>query len=307
MMAHKPKRLSRYVGTVIGIAGLAFAAYAVYLAREEVSVSDVDIRIFVVAVGVGICAMLIVGLNWLRIITSLGHRSPIVEGLRWYYVGQLGKYIPGGLWAVLGRSELATRGGLPRTVAYPSVAMSLVTTYASAAATGAAFLAVGGTTTSTKLLWATGSVVIVAATIVGLSSAVVGRVNRLLDRFGLSSTLPACPPTVSGVAVIATVPTWLLVGFATALCARSLGIDADVAAIIAATSYSWLAGFLVIPLPGGLGVREAVFIALWPGSAPEAAAIAVLARLAFILADLIGAGSSTLVAHVMRTMRSTAT
>jgi uncharacterized membrane protein YbhN (UPF0104 family) len=51
---------------------------------------------------------------------------------------------------------------------------------------------------------------------------------------------------------------------------------------------SWLAGFLVIGSPAGLGVREAVFVELLKGSAPESSALLMAAafRVVTFLGDL---------------------
>jgi uncharacterized membrane protein YbhN (UPF0104 family) len=58
---------------------------------------------------------------------------------------------------------------------------------------------------------------------------------------------------------------------------------------------SWSAGFLAIPAPGGLGVRESVFVLTSGMSSHEAAAAALLARLAFIVVDGLGAAIGALV------------
>lgn len=302
----KPRGLaSRSVGMVIGLFGLAFAVYAAYLARGEVSLDDVEPALFGISVIVGAGAMLGIGLNWIRIIRLLGWPARYGRDMRWYFVGQLGKYIPGGLWAVLGRSELSARDGVPRTIAYPSVAMSLITTYAAAATTGAVFLAVAAAETPTKVAWMAGSVGVLAVSVLGLSEYVIGPINRTLNRLGITTSLPSARPLSTLQAILLTMPSWVLIGAATGLTARAIGVSAELPQVIAATSYSWLAGFLVIPLPGGLGVREAAFIALWQGSGSEAAAIAIAARLTFVLADIAGALVSTIVSRVLPDAQST--
>jgi uncharacterized membrane protein YbhN (UPF0104 family) len=60
---------------------------------------------------------------------------------------------------------------------------------------------------------------------------------------------------------------------------------------------SWIIGF-VTPAPGGLGVREAVFVALAGVAAGPAAAAAILARVLFVLVDGVGAGSGWLVLRI---------
>jgi uncharacterized membrane protein YbhN (UPF0104 family) len=198
----------------------------------------------------------------------------------------------------LGRGELATRGGVGRTVSYASVGVSLATTYAAAATVGALLLAFGASSLVSRLTWIALSVATVAATVFGLAEPMMRRIGKLASRVGLKIKLPSINPGMSLVAILLTMPAWLCLGTATALAGDALGFSVDVGQVIAATSFSWLAGFLVVPMPGGLGVREAAFIALFPGTTQEAAAIAVTARILFIVVDLVGAATATLVAKL---------
>jgi uncharacterized membrane protein YbhN (UPF0104 family) len=61
--------------------------------------------------------------------------------------------------------------------------------------------------------------------------------------------------------------------------------------IAPAAMLSWVVGFVLVPVPGGVGVREAAFVALVGGSVPAGvrATAAVVARLAFMLVDALGA------------------
>jgi uncharacterized membrane protein YbhN (UPF0104 family) len=292
--------LTGFVGTVIGIAGLGFAVFALARSWDEISAADFVPRILAMAGAVGIVGMTTIGLNWIRIMRATGGSVRVRHGLHWYFVGQLGKYIPGGLWAVLGRGELATRGGVERAIGYPSVGISLVTTYAAAATTGAIFIAFGTATMTARISWIGLSAATVTAVTLGLSGPVVRQVNTFVSRFGIRAELPSTSPRMSLSAIALTMPAWLAIGGATALVGSALGFAVTPSQVIAATSYSWLAGFLVIPVPGGLGVREAAFIALYPGSTEEAAAIAVSARIVFVLADLTGAALSTLASRLDR-------
>ncbi len=285
-------------GIAIGLVGLAFAIYALTNAWDELANAELRPQALVVAVVVGLVGMMTIGLNWVRILRGNGESVRPRNGLRWYFVGQLGKYIPGGLWAVLGRGELAARGGVGRPVAYTSVGISLATTYSAAASAGAVFLALGASSLGVRLGWLALSAATVIAAVVGLSEPAVRRIGNFISRFGFEGELPSTTPVRSLLAVVLTMPAWLCIGGATALAGDALGFSLDVGQVIAATCYSWLAGFLVVPTPGGLGVREAAFIALFPGTTEEAAAIAVTARIMFIVIDMSGAASATLVARL---------
>jgi len=60
---------------------------------------------------------------------------------------------------------------------------------------------------------------------------------------------------------------------------------------------SWIIGFIT-PAPGGIGVREAVFVAVAGVAAGPAAAAAILARVLFVVIDGSGAGIGWLVLRV---------
>ncbi|MEW6152433.1 MAG: lysylphosphatidylglycerol synthase domain-containing protein [Actinomycetota bacterium] len=83
---------------------------------------------------------------------------------------------------------------------------------------------------------------------------------------------------------------WALVGLATAALARAVAPSADLWSVGLAAAPAWLAGFVAVGAPGGIGVREAVFVAA-ATSLPDgqAVAVALVARLAFVAADAAGA------------------
>ncbi len=81
----------------------------------------------------------------------------------------------------------------------------------------------------------------------------------------------------------------MLVGTSFWLAALALGADVSPLTAIAVYNLAGVAGMLAIAVPGGVGVREGVVVALLSGvvSPPVALAAALVARLAGIVADLI--------------------
>jgi uncharacterized membrane protein YbhN (UPF0104 family) len=75
-------------------------------------------------------------------------------------------------------------------------------------------------------------------------------------------------------------------------------VSAPFAQIAFASAVSWAAGFLAIPAPGGIGVRESVFVLTSGMASQDAAAAALLARVAFVVAD--GAGAAVSAAWMTR-------
>ena len=82
---------------------------------------------------------------------------------------------------------------------------------------------------------------------------------------------------------------WILIAAATTLVTKSLVAHPPIARVALAAVVSWIIGFIT-PRPGGIGVREAVFVALAGVAAGPAAAAAILARVLFVLVDGVGSG-----------------
>lgn len=266
--------MRRWLVAALGGAAAAVAVgFCVHtFSREHDRVGDAlaDARpaLLVAAVLAAGASMGSLALGWRRCLAALGAQEPVGRVARWYFAGELGKYVPGGIWPIVGRGELARRGGVPRPVAYQSVAWSLACWY--------------------------GSAVLPLAVAAG-HPVVQGRAARLVQRasggrIGLT-VLPA--PTIRRL-LVGYLPTWILIGataaFVTAAYDHPVGLRAPAVAVLA-----WVAGFLAVPVPAGAGVREAVFVAASGLPDGLALVVAVTSRLAFVAVDLVGAAAAAAV------------
>lgn len=280
-------------GILIAVAGLAFVGRRLAADWDQTRelLEGARWTWLVAAVPLCLAGMALIGTPWRRIMDVLGHRCTMEETMRWFFPGQLGKYVPGGIWPVVGRGELAVRGGVPRTVAYTSVALSLALTYLAAALVALCFL--GGALVSGQ--GAAGSLWALAVLPLGLAAlhprvltTLVTTAERVLSK-AVEIKVPGYRTTV--LLVAEHVPAWLCVGVGTWLVARAFTDDVAVAQVLFAGVLSWIVGFVVIPVPGGIGVREAAFVAAATSLPSEVAAtVAIASRLCFITADLLGAG-----------------
>ena len=295
------KRLLNLAGIAIGVAGLAFVVARVARDRDEIADALADARPggLLIAFVAGLAAMTLLGANWLVILRDGGVRAPWRRGLAWFFVGQLGKYVPGGIWPIVGQSELATRDGATRTVAYRSTALSMVATLLGAVAVAAlaGLIAPSGTRTVPALL-AMGLIV----TMGSLAIAPIRRhLHRLSDR--VTSRELRLPDGAWFAGIVARyVPMWVLYSVMTVGSAHALGasLDAELAVtLIYAACLSWMAGFVIIGLPGGLGVREAVLISMLTGplGAGVAVSTALISRIVSIGVDLAGAALAVAIAR----------
>jgi uncharacterized membrane protein YbhN (UPF0104 family) len=252
------------------------------------SLSDASPGWMVVALVLAVAGMTAIAVPWRRALRLLGGDLSWPQTIARYYLGEVGKYVPGGVWPVLGRGELARRAGVGRAAAYSSVALSLITLYLAAM-----FLAVLGLPAmvgdgSGGYVWV---LVLLPLGVLGLHHAVLERVRgvgeRVLHR-PIATTIPRWRDTLTLMAMY--VPAWLFIGTATWAIARGFGQDVAWTDVAPAAVLSWIVGFILVPVPGGVGVREAAFVAAVSGlDSGVAAAVAVVARAMFVLVDALGA------------------
>lgn len=295
------RRVGQLLGAIIAALGVIFVARELVTSWDDVreAIAGANPVLLVFALAVGSCGMLIIGLGWRQWLAVLGARRPARETLHWYYVGQLGKYVPGGIWPVIGRGEMARRGGVPPSVGYSSTMLSLGVTYLAAILTVAMAL-LAGAAGGDGVPWQP-VVLLLPLGVLALNPWVVAAVIRLASRVSRRElNLPVPSWGTSAGLLLWHVPAWLAVGSATWLVAIALDpVTPDYRNILFATVLSWVVGFLVVPAPGGIGVREAVFVAAATSLSGlgVAAAVAVVARVLFILVDLIGAGAATAISR----------
>lgn len=228
------------------------------------------------------------------IVTVGGEPSSHHRVISAFFVGEAGKYVPGAVWAMLGRSELARREGYERTIAYSSVALSVIACYLAAGCVALALAVVCLASGTIDMPWWPIVVLVVLGVAVlhpAISRRLVALVGRLFRR-DLAIEIPSWSSCLRLVGSY--VPVWILIAASTTFVTRSLLVHPPVARIALAAVVSWIIGFLT-PTPGGIGVREAVFVAVAGIAAGPAAAAAIVTRILFVLVDGTGAGGGWLV------------
>ncbi|HEY8525778.1 MAG TPA: lysylphosphatidylglycerol synthase transmembrane domain-containing protein [Acidimicrobiales bacterium] len=278
------------IGTAIALVCLAFVVRTLVSQWSEVrrEVADAHVAWLVAAVAAALAAMALIAVRWRQALALLGHERDRRRIAAWYFTGEMGKYVPGGVWPVVGRGELARRGGVPAGRAYPSVALSLAALYLAGLGVAAALVPFD-LADQAESPAALALLLLLPAGLAALHPRLLGWARGLVVRFTGKGTDVPLPPWRSTVALVAGyVPAWLLVWAATWCTARALVPDPPILRIGIATTLSWAAGFAAVPVPAGAGVREAVFVASSGLSGGIGATVAVMSRLAFLLADVGG-------------------
>jgi glycosyltransferase 2 family protein len=226
-------------------------------------------------------------LYWDRLLGHLGARPPLGAALRAYYIGHLGKYLPGKAWALFLRSSLVRGHGVSIGLAALTSFYEVLTTMAAGVLVSAVLFAVLGTDagaglnaeTLRDLLWLQQPgegglqrpVVVLMASLLFVAIVVPlhpSIFNRLAHRMSLpfrerdAAQLPHIRfiYLLEGLAIIAI--GWLLLGASFAAALRGIVgaewplFDVRSARLPAIMGLSYVIGFVVLIAPGGLGVRE---------------------------------------------------
>jgi glycosyltransferase 2 family protein len=288
--------VSVVLGTVLAIGGLYFVISKIVHGWSQYGDVIRHARWGWVAAGVVLAfvGMSSLGLVWRAVLAALGARARRSDVFVWYQIGNLGKYVPGGIFQVLGRGELATRGGVRRAVAYNSVALSMGATYICGALVSAVLLPLAllrhGSIGSTWWVF-----LIIPIGLAALHPRVLGRVFALAEKAFGGTDERQVPTWGESVLLVARhAPGWLINGLACYAVAIAFDPHAAFFTVMFAGIISWVAGFVIIFVPSGLGVREAMFVAIAQTSMSggTAATVAIVSRLVFIAGDLIGAASA---------------
>jgi hypothetical protein len=274
-----PKQLGRLLKSVFGLAGIAFLVTVFRETWRRSQGLPIPKGWAFLSAGVLIlAALLCFGRAWVLLLVARGRNRSLAAGL---YASQLGRYIPGMVWQPLAQVGLATQSGVSLSHAATAYGVHALVQ-----------LAAGGTVGAALALFRSGLPLAVR-----LSAPLALLPLLLLRREWLVRSLRIVgrlvPRTFAGTRVShahadTLVPTqgailssygWTLCSVisnsvAFALLLSSLASGAPIPASAAAFGLSWTIGFLAIPFPSGIGVREGVLMVTIGFAVPRSEVIA---------------------------------
>ena len=234
-------------------------------------------------------------LGWRRVLADLGSPLSLGNAAGVFLVGQLGKYVPGSIWAVLAQAEMGARLGVPRRrvgiVGLLALAFALLT--GGAVGLPALPILLGRTEVGG---YAVVAVVVLLAVLCypPLLNWGIRLGLRILRRDPLEHDL-------AGRAIVTTLAwftlAWVVSGSAVLAIALDISgspLSGDLV-LMAVCGFAMASAFGMVSVffPAGLGIRDGVLALVLATSMPlaAAAAVAVVARFITIVVDVVAAGA----------------
>ncbi|MFI6293055.1 YbhN family protein [Nonomuraea sp. NPDC050790] len=279
--------LRRLLRVLLALVALGFLGYGLARNWDETTAALSGLSPWALA---GAFAAVLAGqfcmlVAWREVLAGLGSPLSLRVSGRIMFVGQLGKYIPGSVWAYAAMMDLGRDHGSPPRRTFACISLALVINLGVALTIAAATLA-----THEALRKAWYLLLIVPVIVVCLHPKVLtwglNLALRLARKEPLESVLPGRTVLV---AAAWTALGWLIYGVHTMLLAGRW--DLYVLAT-GAYAFAWATGLLTFVVPAGVGVREGALVLVFTPliGTGAAFAVALLSRVAFTLADAVAAG-----------------
>ena len=215
--------------------------------------------------------MIINATIWWQALALADARIPYRTGLSLYLTTQIARYLPGGVWDIVGRFVLGKEAGVSNRSMATSIGLEMGLQILSGSVFLLAALFLHQNIDAERYIWI--GVLTALGTLVVLSPPVFTFLTntglRLLKKPPLTMHLTYANMIVL---FLARLFSHSLVGLAFYLFVQGLSVVPAQSAPLIITSYvgSWLIGYLAILVPMGLGIREGVLALLLGGSIPFA-------------------------------------
>ena len=243
---------SRYLPALRGVFLVAVLVFGWLGLHDRLDEVGAALRATSAASVIGAVVLVLLGLLatallWLRLMAALGASLPLREGVATFFVGQLGKYIPGSVWSIGAQAQMAARRAVPSRVTVAAGLLFLGYHVTTAVLVGAATLLLGGLS-SPWPGWL--SALLLVGSVLGLLPALVRRLGRRVA--GRSVTID-----LGGTAVALALMAIAWAAYSGALVLLAPGSPwHHVAALGGAFALAYAVGVVIVVAPAGVGARE---------------------------------------------------
>ena len=228
--------------------------------------------------------------QWEALLAGLGSPLRTTTAGRIFFIGQLGKYIPGSVWPVLTQMELGAKANVPRSRSASASILTMILSLATGLLVAAATLPFAHYSAGYDWVF-----ILVPVILVCLYPRVL---NPLLNWLFKLTKRPGLDQPVTlkmlSKALAWSLLAWIANGVQIWILADKLGAPAGRTILIALGGYAfaWCVGFVIIFAPAGAGFRDLLVVAVLAPVLPYAPALAValVSRAVNTISDLLVAG-----------------
>ena len=231
---------------------------------------------------------------WRFVLHAWRTRLTLRDALAIWFISALGRYVPGRVAAIAAMAVMSRRRGVSAAAATGSAVLNTLLNIAAGLLVA---VALGGAHLD-RILPGAGRV---APLFTGLALAGIVALPWLLPRLARAAArltrrdidVPPTPASAVWLTLAGNVVAWVAYGVAFRWFTSGVLGDATGAttSYIAVYTLSYVAGYLFLPAPGGLGVREGVMVAgltaFGLASEPEAWLVAFASRLWLLLLEIL--------------------
>jgi len=242
-------------------------------------------------------AYVLSGLLWVFMTRELGASDlGLYAGLGVYLLANLGRYVPGKVWQVLGLAYLAGREGVDPPIATSAAVLGQALSLGGACLVGSLALLNAPPGLRGYAPWVIGAVGL--GVLLTLSRRLMSSALDLWARLLKRGAAPTAPGRTFGVRwALAYALNWLLYGAAFVLFVRAFEGGGEFLPLASGFVAAYLLGYLALFAPAGIGVREGFLVAiLSPLLGVGAVAVAAWSRLWLTAIEVLSAlvvGGST--------------
>jgi glycosyltransferase 2 family protein len=254
---------------VLLVLTLFYVARGLYLRWDDVQqaarTSDAEWGWIALSAAIVLATYAMLVESWRLIIRSSGASLRYGAAVQIWTAANLGRYLPGKVWSVGALGVLAQREGVPGWTAAGAALIGTVLNLG--AGFGIAILAATGSLDAMPGYLRVGAIVGSVLFVLGMMALpwLMPLLVALLTRLRRTDTPVTLPPvSVIWIVAIVNACAWLLYGIAFAFFARGAtpGVVGTPMLFVAVFTASYLAGYLALFAPAGIGVREAALVGL---------------------------------------------
>ncbi len=277
------------LAVAVGLAVYGLASQWTQVHAALAKLAGYDVAGAAVSVLAGLGAML---MAWRALLADLGSPLPLPAAIRVMFVGQLGKYVPGAVWALAAQVELAHDYDVPRRRSATASLVGMAITLVVGLIAAGVMLPLTSAHAARHYWW-----------VLAIAPLAAACLYPKIIKFGLDLALRVLrrPPLEASVSVhgMARALAWTTLGWlcygahAWFLISNFAGTGGNAFALsLGGYALAWSVGFLIVFFPGGIGPREIALIAVLAPvmSSASALVVALASRVVMTIGDLVWAG-----------------